>query len=250
MEHAPRERRSEFRFYEELNDFLPEDLRKRAFWYSFKGTPAVKDAIEAIGVPHTEVDLVLIDGTSGGFDAVLEGGERVAVYPAFERLDISPLNRLRPEPLREIRFIADAHLGKLARYLRMLGFDASYDHALDDATVIGRARRECRIILTRDVGILKHGDVTHGYWVRSTAPRAQLTEVVAALDLAGRMDPFTRCMVCNEALDPVRVDDVKDRIPSDVTCRFDEVARCSNCGRIYWRGSHYERMKHLIASLT
>ncbi|HUH00015.1 MAG TPA: twitching motility protein PilT, partial [Gammaproteobacteria bacterium] len=108
---------SEFRFYEELNDFLPEARRRRTFEWRFRGTPSVKDTIEAIGVPHTEVDLVLVDGRSVGFEVRLRGGERVAVYPVFERLDISPLVRLRPEPLRVTRFVADVHLGTLARHL-------------------------------------------------------------------------------------------------------------------------------------
>ena len=132
-------RSASFRFYEELNDFLPRENRKRAFDYAFNGTPAVKDAIEAIGVPHTEVDLILVDGVSVGFAHLLQGGERVAVYPTFERLDISPLNRLRPQPLREPRFILDVHLGKLARYLRLAGFDAAYGDEADDAAIAARA---------------------------------------------------------------------------------------------------------------
>ena len=118
--------RAEFRFYEELNDFLAPALRKRAFVYAFDGTPSVKDAIEAIGVPHTEVDLVLVDGESVDFTRRLAGDERVAVYPVFECLDISPVTRLRARPLRRLRFVLDARLGKLARSLRMLGFDTCY----------------------------------------------------------------------------------------------------------------------------
>ena len=117
--HAPIERTAEFRFYEELNDFLPDQYRKRSFPYRFRGAPSVKDCIEAIGTPHTEVDLILVDGRSVDFDHILRGGERVAVYPMFERLDVSPVTRLRPTPLRESRFVADVHLGTLARYLRL-----------------------------------------------------------------------------------------------------------------------------------
>src|SRR5205823_11484961 len=127
---------AQFRFDEELNDFLAPALRKREFDYSFRGTPAVKDAIEAIGVPHTEVDLVLVDGESVDFTRRLTGGERVAVYPVFERLDIAPVTRLRARPLRRTRFVLDVHLGKLARNLRLLGFDALYRTDYDDATII------------------------------------------------------------------------------------------------------------------
>lgn len=249
MDHAPRKRQAAFRFYEELNDFLPADRQKRAFTYEFTGTPSVKDAIQAMGIPHTAVDLILADGVSVGFDARLTGGERIAVYPVFERLDISPLNHLRPAPLRESRFILDAHLGKLARHLRMLGFDAAYRNDFDDATIIEGARTEERSILTRDTGILKHGDVTHGYWVRATDPEMQLREVVEALSLRSQFEPFTRCLVCNAALENVAKEEIADRLPPSIRKNFDVFRRCAGCSRLYWRGSHYERMERLIASL-
>ena len=131
-----------FRFYEELNDFLPAERRKVAFVHEFVGTPSVKDTIEAIGVPHTEIDLILVDGRSVGFGHRLAGGERVAVYPMFEGLDIAPVQRPRPRPLREPRFVLDVHLGTLARYLRLLGFDAIWRNDLDDQAIIDMAGRE------------------------------------------------------------------------------------------------------------
>src|SRR5262249_1742155 len=148
-----------------------------------------KDAIEALGVPHTEIDAVLVDGRSVGFGHRLAGGERVAVYPTFELLDITPLTRLRPRPLRVTRFVLDVHLGTLARYLRLVGFDARWQNDYDDATIIDLARRERRIILTRDRGILRNGRVTHGYWLRSTEPTGQLEEVIRALDLGRQLKP-------------------------------------------------------------
>jgi hypothetical protein len=123
---------AEFRFYEELNDYLPASRRKRSFTHTFAGAPAIKDIIEALGVPHTEIDLILVDGRSVRFSHRLRGGERVAVYPMFERFDIRPLHKLRPKPLRRTRFVADVHLGRLARYLRLLGFDTLYSTKLDD----------------------------------------------------------------------------------------------------------------------
>ena len=174
---------AEFRFYEELNDFLPLTRRKVDFSCEFAGTPAVVDLVEAIGVPHTEVDLILVDGASVGFGHRLCGGERVAVYPVFELLDISPLNHLRPEPLRELRFVLDVHLGRLARYLRLLGFDVLYETDYEDAQIAAISCAEGRIVLTRDKGLLKRGAVQRGYWLRKTAPREQLAEVVQVLDL-------------------------------------------------------------------
>lgn len=249
MSHAPRQRQSDFRFYEELNDFLPPAKRKRAFTYTFSGTPSVKDAIEAIGVPHTAVDLILIDGESVGFDAQIKGGERVAVYPVFERFDIGPVVHLRPAPLRESRFVLDSHLGKLARYLRILGFDAASRNDLNDEAIVDRALNERRIIVTRDVGILKRSDVTHGYWVRSGDPETQLREVVDALDLRGQFAPFTRCLVCNTPLESVEKEAVADKLPPRVAGAFDTFKRCPSCDRLYWQGSHYDRMTQIVDNL-
>jgi hypothetical protein len=184
---------ADFRFYEELNDFLRPELRKRTFSHAFNGTPAVKDVIEAIGVPHAEVDLVLIDGESVGFARRLRDGDRVAVYPVFERFDISPLTRLRPRPLRRTRFVLDVHLGTLARYLRLLGFDTLYRNDYDDHEIVRLAHDQSRIILTRDKGLLKHAAVARGRWIRHLRPIEQLRETLAAFDLVRSARPLTRC---------------------------------------------------------
>ena len=125
-------------------------------------------------MPHTEVDLILVNGESVGFGHRLQCGERVSVYPVFERLDIHSVNRLRAEPLREPCFIADVHLGRLARYLRILGLDVVYRNDFADEAIIAISQQAHRIILTRDLGILKNGRVTHGYWIRNTQPLVQL----------------------------------------------------------------------------
>ena len=138
--HARVSHEIEVRFYAELNDFLPPHRHQRTFTYEFHGTPSVKDTIEAIGVPHTEIDVILVDGRSVDFDHLLQGGERVAVYPVFERYDVSPLTRLRPAPLRVTRFVADVHLGTLARHLRLLGFDTTWERDFDDEEIVDIAR--------------------------------------------------------------------------------------------------------------
>ena len=148
--HAPPIRSAFFRFYEELNDFLAEEQRKTTFLYEFIGTPSVKDTIEAIGVPHTEIDIILVDGEAVTFYYLLHGGERVAVYPVFESIDITPLVHLRSKPLRNPKFVVDVHLGKLAHKLRLLGFDTLYRNDFKDDEIIERSLREKRIILTRD----------------------------------------------------------------------------------------------------
>jgi hypothetical protein len=171
------------RVYEELNDFLPEARRKKDIDVQVDRPRSVRDAIESLGVPHTEIDLILVDGKSVDFAHLLQGGERVAVYPMFEALDITPVLRLRPMPLRDPRFIAGAPLGELARNLRMAGFDTSWSNDWDDDEIVRRSAAERRTILTRDKALLGRSEVERGYFVRATESQAQLAEVVRALQL-------------------------------------------------------------------
>ena len=238
-----------FRFYAELNDFLGPSLRQRAFDRHFDGRPAVKDVIEAIGVPHTEIDLVLIDGRSVSFSEPLADGSRVAVYPVFEAIDIGPVLQVRPRPLREPKFLLDVHLGRLAMLLRLLGFDTSYANDRDDGELATASRVEGRTLLTRDHGLLKRSTVTHGYFVRERAPRQQAVEVVRRFDLAGRADPFSRCLRCNDRLTPVARHEVLPRLPRRAALRHDEFRACAVCHRVYWKGTHYWRMVALVEQL-
>jgi hypothetical protein len=177
------------RFYEELNDFLPGAKRKLDIPVEVDRPRSVKDAIESEGVPHTEVDLIVVDGRSVDFAHLLRGGERVAVYPMFEALDISPLVRLRQRPLRDPRFVADGHLGKLARHLRMAGFDTQWSNDWDDDEIVRRSLAGRRTILTRDKGILRRREVERGYFVRAVESKAQFAEVVHALQLESLLAP-------------------------------------------------------------
>ena len=244
--HARVSHEIEARFYAELNDFLPASHQQRTFTHSFHGRPSVKDTIEAIGVPHTEIDVILVDGKSVEFDHRLHGGERVAVYPVFERYDVSPLTRLRPAPLRVTRFVADVHLGTLARHLRLLGFDTTWERDLDDEEIIDIALDEQRIILTRDKGILKNSRVTHGYWLRNTDPLDQLDEVVHAIDLTRDIRPYTRCMECNGALRAVERSAVVDSVPLQVFLVFRDFRQCQRCHRVYWKGSHFRKLDKIV----
>jgi uncharacterized protein len=235
-----------FRFYAELNDFLPPERRFTEFPYEFLDIATVKDRIESFGVPHTEVDLILVNGEPADFARRVKDGDRVSVYPVFEALDIAPLARLRPAPLRDPRFVIDTHLGRLAAYLRMLGFDALYRNCWADEELARISRDERRILLTRDVGLLKRGAVTHGYFVRETDARRQLEEVLRRLDLGRLADPFSRCMRCNGALAPVPKAEVLDRLPPRAAAEHEDFRRCPQCGRVYWRGGHYRRMSQWI----
>lgn len=248
--HAPMARTSAvFRFYEELNDFLPEERRKRDFAVEIDRARSVKDAIESVGVPHPEVDLVLVDGRSVDFTHLLRGGERVAVYPMFESLDITPLLRLRPLPLRDPRFVADGHLGKLARHLRMAGFDTLWGADWDDDHIVRISAVQRRTILTRDKAMLRRGDVLRGYFVRAVESEAQLAEVVARMQLEGSIAPFTRCRECNVPLQEAPREAVLDRLPEGVRGLYDRFKRCPGCERVYWEGTHFERMKGVLERL-
>lgn len=237
---------AELRFYAELNDFLPPERRQKTFRHAFSGQPTVKDLIESLGVPHTEVDLILVNGASVDFTHRAAGGDRISVFPVFEALDITPLLRVRPEPLREPRFVLDTHLGRLAAYLRMLGFDARYRNSFTDEELAEISAREHRILLTRDRGLLKRAVVTHGYLVRSEEAHRQIREVLSRFDLAASINPFSRCMRCNEALKKASLDEVREQVPEKVQQHCSEYSRCPGCGRVYWKGSHYRKMLHLI----
>jgi uncharacterized protein with PIN domain len=238
------------RFYEELNDFLPEARRKRDIDVEVDRTRSVKDAIESLGVPHTEIDLILVDGRSVDFGHLLRGGERVAVYPMFEALDITPVLRLRPMPLRDPRFVADVHLGKLARHLRMAGFDTLWSSDWDDDEIVRRSAAERRTILTRDKAMLRRREVERGYFVRAIESEAQLAEVVRGLQLEGLVTPFTRCRECNVVLEEVPKEAVIERLPEKVRALYERFKRCPGCDRVYWQGTHFERMQGVLSRLA
>ncbi len=238
-----------FRFYEELNDFLPKEKRKKRFEHKFIDRASVKDVIEALGVPHTEVDLILVNGNSKNFSHIINDGDDISVYPVFESIDISTLQKLRPEPLRELNFVLDVHLGTLARYLRILGFDSSYRNNFLDEEIVNISLEEKRAILTRDVGILKRSEVTRGYWVRNTDPVKQIEEIVKRFDLKNQINEFTRCVECNSILEKIEKEKISRRLPPKVQAAHNTFLYCKNCDKIYWRGTHYESMKILINNL-
>jgi uncharacterized protein with PIN domain len=235
-----------FRFYAELNDFLPPERRFTGFPYSFLDAATVKDRIESFGVPHTEVDLILVNGQSVDFAYRVRDGDRISVYPVFEAFDIAGLTRLRPEPLRDVKFVLDVHLGRLAAYLRMLGFDALYQNRCGDQRLAEISRHEHRILLTRDVGLLKRACVTHGYYLRATQPRRQLAEAVRRFDLGRLARPFSRCLRCNTPLARAGKDQVLHQLPAQVALLHDEFRRCPDCGRVYWQGGHFRRMRQWV----
>jgi uncharacterized protein len=237
------------RFYAELNDFLPRSRQRTDIVHRFTISPGIKDVIESLGVPHTEVDLILVNGQSVSFEYTLSDGDRVSVFPMFESLDVSGVVRVRPEPLRQTRFVLDVHLGRLARLLRLLGFDSDYRNDRSDAQLAEIAPREGRILLTRDRGLLMRKAVTHGYCVRSSRPRDQVVEVLRRFELELLIRPLTRCLECNGLLETVDGRQVVHSLPDDIRASQERFARCEACRRVYWHGSHADRLLTVVAEI-
>ncbi len=239
-----------FRFYEELNDFLPEMRRKTCFEHAFHRRASVKDMIESLGVPHTEIDLILVNGNSVGFSYIVRDGDMISVYPVFESLDIRPLLKLRPEPLRRNCFVLDTHLGRLARYLRLLGFDTLYRNDCQDAELAQLSHDQHRILLTRDRLLLQRRIITHGYYIRETDPLYQTDEVLRRFDMYHDIRPWTRCTRCNDELRVVDKASIEYRLQPLTRRYYTEFRMCRGCGQLYWKGSHFRKMSDLVSKLS
>lgn len=238
------------RFYEELNDFLPAEQRKVTFTHELNRRTSIKDVIESFGVPHTEVEIILINGESVDFSTIVQDGDRISVYPVFESIDVFPLIRLRPDTLRHPTFVIDSNLGRLARYLRMLGFDCLYSNTYTDKTIATIASEQHRTVLTRDRTLLRRKVITHGYFVREVRPRFQVKEVLTRFDLTRLIQPFTRCINCNGELAKVEKQAVIHLLEPKTKKYYDSFKQCSGCQQIYWKGSHHQRAMALINELT
>jgi hypothetical protein len=226
-----------FRFHAELATFVKRELRGARFAYECARAANLKNAIEALGVPHTEVGTVLVNGAPATLQRTVREGDEVEVFAYAEVQGSAPL------------FLADAHLGALARFLRMLGFDTVHDQALADREIRRIAQDEGRVVLTRDRDLLKCREIERGCYVRALKPEAQLREVAARYQLAERARPFTLCLHCNLALAPIGRGLVATRVPQRVLELHDAFTHCAGCDRVYWPGTHYERMKSALAGL-
>jgi uncharacterized protein with PIN domain len=238
-----------FHFHDELNDFLPKESRGVEITVTFDGHETIKHQVEALGVPHTEVDAVLVNGVSVNFDFQLRSEGQVDVYPTIDSLEGVPLIHLHPENLLEPRFVLDGHLGKLASYLRLLGFDTLYRNDYDDDELAEISSEENRILLTRDRGLLKRSKVQHGYCVRGKNVTKQVVEILRRYSLVERTRPFSRCARCNGLLIPASKAEVWDRLEPKTKLYYDDFRICEMCDQIYWKGSHFERMEKDIRAL-
>ncbi|MFE7802163.1 Mut7-C RNAse domain-containing protein [Nocardia sp. NPDC057440] len=239
----------ELRVYAELNDFLRPEARYTTQLRPIRPHQTVKDLVEAAGIPHPEVDLMLVNGESVDFGHRPRPGDRIAAYPMFETLDIGPLTRVRPRPLRDPRFVVDVNLGGLARLMRLMGLDTRYEWTADDAALAETAAAEHRVLLTRDRGLLERRNVTHGVFVRSDRPFEQIVEVIRRLDLTDRLAPFSRCLRCGGIVTAVAKQDIINRLEPLTRRYYDTFRHCPDCGRIYWEGSHQQRLNDLVARI-
>jgi uncharacterized protein len=234
-----------FRVHGNLNDFLPARQRDQAFSHAYDGFPAVKDTIESIGIPHPEIGCILMDGKASPMHTTLYTGQHVEVFPHEKHLAYVQEVRGNARPT----FVADVHLGRLVAYLRMLGFDTIYSQALHDPQLAEISANEQRILLTRDLGLLKRSIVQLGAFVRATDPLAQLEEIIYRFDLfVFEMGAF-RCPQCNGVVQMVDTAAVAHLLPGDTRQHYDSFTQCTDCAKVYWRGSHYQKVERMIAQI-
>ncbi|BAY61272.1 hypothetical protein NIES22_13330 [Calothrix brevissima NIES-22] len=235
-----------FHFYAELNDFIPRHKRQVQIIHNFSERASIKDTIESLGVPHPEVDYIKVNDSYVDFSYIIQDEDNIYVYP-ISVIDINPPTvSVRPQPLSEMRFVLDIHLGKLATSLRLLGFDTLYRNDYADEELAEVSHTQSRILLTRDKGLLMRSLVNYGYYVRSTNPQQQIIEVLRRFDLFNIVSPFHRCLRCNGLLQPIAKALVIDQLPESVQLQNDEFHRCQECQQIYWKGTHYERLQQFI----
>jgi len=226
-----------FRFHGRLNYFLRHDQRDNPIAIEFRGQQSIKHLAESLGVPHPEIGRVQVNGLEGGVDTITQDGNQIELYPMEDGCPIQP------------RFLLDCHLGRLAAYLRMLGFDCLYEEDFEDQAMTDIVIQEERILLTRDRRLLMRKVIEHGYCLRSLDSFGQLKEVVERYELDDLIQPFHRCIRCNHLLEPVDKEAVIDRLRPLTKKYFDEFHICPACGQIYWKGSHFDRMQELIEKL-
>ena|SRR3990167_2995913 len=234
------------RFMGKLGIFLSPEKRSRTFSHTVKGRPSIKDTVEALGVPHTEIDCLTVNGQSVDFAYQIKGGEKIRAYPDGAKVKLARVKRLQGRTAGRPKFILDVHLGKLARHLRLLGFDSLYQSDFTDRQIVECAKKEKRIVLTRDIGLLKNKAVTCGYFVRTTGAAAGIREIVKRYRLGGSARPFTLCLNCNGRIARTAKAEVLAQLPPETKKHYTAFYRCRQCGKVYWKGAHYRRLLALI----
>ena len=238
------------RFYHTLNDFLPPDQKNKTLSHPLTKARSVKDLIESIGIPHTEVDLIVVNGEAKDFSYPVKNDDHIHAYPAMQRPDLFPSHHCQPETPQTPLFILDVHLGKLAAYLRMTGFDTLYRNDYDDPDLAAVSAGENRILLTCDRKLLMRKQVTRGYFVRNRQPALQRQEIFTRYRLYDKIRPFSRCMHCNGLTQAVDKKEIEEQLQAKTRQYYDTFYRCNSCGKIYWKGSHYLKMQAMIEQIS
>jgi uncharacterized protein len=237
-----------FKFQGNLKDHLP--LTKRVGSYSTVVTPrsSVKDAIQSQHVPRVEIDYLKVNGKVAPFTILLHENDEIEVWPKnnFENGD-----RLIPPYSNPISFLLDVHLGRLAGYMRLCGFDTAYFNIdISDTELVKQATLENRILLSCDRFLMMRNNLKWGYVVRSRDPKKQLIEVLKYFDLKDKSEPFIRCMSCNGELIKAKIGTIENKAPPRVLKRFEDHAHlyteCDSCGKLFWPGDHYTKMVVLL----
>ena len=231
------------RFHGSLNFFLPQRQRHQVIEHPFDWRASIKDMLESLGPPHPEMQLLLLNDRSVDFDTIVAPGDHIEVYDHFDAVEVPNMVRLRPVYPGRPRFVLDTHLGRLANYLRMLGFDTLYRNDFADDELASISHDEQRILLTRDIGLLKRSLVIYGYYVRETNPKRRIVEIVRRLDLHELVVPYRRCTRCNGVLQAVQKSDILPHLSVNPMTYYDEFHQCTSCEQIYWKGSHFERLQ-------
>ena len=237
------------RFYAELKDFRLPAQRGREIIHELTQPRSIKDLIESIGIPHPEIELVLVNGNPVKLDHLVQEGEYISVYPLFRSLDISPVQHCQPELPHDPCFVLDVHLGRLAAYIRMLGFDALYRNDYTDETLADISGNSDRILLSCDRQLLMRKKVALGYFVRARKPLQQLQEVLSRFALMDQIKPFTRCMHCNGNTHEVRKSEIEEQLLAETKKYYNTFFQCEDCKKVYWQGNHYSKMQQIICSL-
>lgn len=231
----------------DLDFFLRSGARRRCVERSLSEKTSVKDVIESCGVPHPEVDLILVNGQPVEFDYAIANDANIELYSVATGYPNFKDQRL--QVARNNRFVVDGHLGKLARDLRLLGFDVAYDPQADDRRLLGIMERENRALLTRDRRLLMHAVVKTGYCPRSQNPDEQTAEVIRRFDLLDSIAPFTRCIRCNAPLQKVSKAEIIERLEPLTKIYYEQFRRCTGCGQIYWPGSHFSKLQKRLEKI-
>ncbi len=235
------------RFHGDLSVFLGSKAGDAIIERRLAEKTSIKDVIESCGVPHPEVDLILVDEQTVGFDHTLATDTKVEVFPVENRGTDRTEKQL--QTVNIVRFVADGHLGSLTRNLRLLGFDVAYRQNADDRQLLEVMVRENRALLTRDRRLLMHAIVQHGYWPRSQNADEQTIEVIRRFDLSELIAPFTRCLRCNAMLEAVAKAEIIDKLEPLTKIHYHQFRRCPDCKQIYWSGSHFPKLQRRIEEI-